>query len=344
MGGSRITNSLASQLNLTGPDAEALKRAGHYDGQLSTDDRVRTLVYDEVRPLLAEISSSLDFFQAQVEGRALDRVLLTGGGALTKGLQLGLAGAIGNASLTIADPFARLTMSPELVFTDRQRYEASTQALTPIGLALWGAEPALRRVNLLPPEIAIARRRRTAIRVSAVALTALAVALGGTVYLRDRQVDRANQAVTQIEQSNAVLKDRVTSLSGATVLQSEVQRRRALAETALTGDIAFVPLLQEISAGLPAHDWVSSITLEVTPGGPSATTGGYGTFQLAMSGLDGHESVAEWLRAAAQIPDLGNVWVGSSATSPSGLDTFSSTGDLTKSAASSRAEKLPGAR
>jgi len=343
MGGSKITNSLASQLNLSAPEAEALKRAPHQDGQLLTEDRVRTLVSDEVRPLLAEISSSLDFFQAQGAGHTLDRVLLTGGGALTKGLQLGLAGAIGNASLALADPFARLTLSPELVFSDRQRYEASSQALTPIGLALWGAEPALRRINLLPPEIALARRRRTAIQVSAVALTALAVALGGAVYLRDRQVDHANQAVTQIEQSNATLQERVTSLSGATTLKSEVQSRRGLAETALTDDLAYVPLLQEISAGLPAHDWVSSISLQVTPAGASAATQGVGTFQLSMSGLDGHESVAEWLRAAAQIPDLSNVWVGASGTSPQGVDSFTTTGNLTKSAESSRAQKLPGA-
>ena len=347
MGGSKITNSLAAQLNLTAPEAEALKRAPQYDGQLLTEDRVRTLVYDEVRPLLAEICSSLDFFQAQGDGRTIDRVLLTGGGALTKGLQLGLAGAMGNASLALADPFARLTMSPELVFTDRQRYEASTQALTPIGLALWGAEPALRRVNLLPPEIAVARRRRTAIQISAVALTALAVALAGAVVLRDRQVDHANQAVTQIDQSNAVLQERVTSLSGATALKSEVEARRALAASALSTDIAFVPLLQEVSAALPAHDWVSSISIQVTAASASASSTtesqGLGTLQMGLSGLDGHESVAEWLRAAAQIPDLNNVWVGASATSSSGADSFSTSANVTQAAQSTRAQKLPGA-
>lgn len=77
-GGQALTARLAERLDLSLPDAEAAKLA---NGLRGGDQRVVDMLSDAIRPMLAEIRSSIQYFSVTSDGTGLDRIALTGGAA-----------------------------------------------------------------------------------------------------------------------------------------------------------------------------------------------------------------------------------------------------------------------
>ena len=87
-GGQELTDLLVENLDLTLEEAERVKRATGIDGQPNAaSDALRT----GVRPLLAEIRSSINYFRAGNDRAQLDGISLTGGGAALPGLAAALS-------------------------------------------------------------------------------------------------------------------------------------------------------------------------------------------------------------------------------------------------------------
>jgi type IV pilus assembly protein PilM len=82
-GGRELTELLMENLKLSFEDAERAKRETGLTGQR---DSASTTLEAGIRPLLAEIRSSINYFRAGTEGAVLEGISLTGGGAALPGL------------------------------------------------------------------------------------------------------------------------------------------------------------------------------------------------------------------------------------------------------------------
>ncbi|MEA3057128.1 MAG: hypothetical protein QOD30_2560, partial [Actinomycetota bacterium] len=120
-------------------------------------------------------------------------------------------------------------------------------------------------------------------------------------------------------------------------LQADITTRRQTVATALTGDVAWTRLIQEVATVLPNDVWLTSFT------GVRGTLGVPGTVSFAAMGFD-HTSTAHWLIRTGGLPSINGLWVPSSAKSTAGsghsIVTFSSTAQLTTAAQSSRVSRF----
>ena len=91
-GGQEISEQLADRMSLSILEAEAAK----CDGGLESDDPVMSRMLGEaLRPLLAEIRTSLQYYRSSSDGKQIARMSLTGGGAGLRGISNAFADQIG---------------------------------------------------------------------------------------------------------------------------------------------------------------------------------------------------------------------------------------------------------
>ncbi|WP_111765154.1 type IV pilus assembly protein PilM [Nakamurella deserti] len=104
-GGQELTDLLVENHGLPADEAERLKRETGMSGEHQAAAEV---IRAGVRPLLAEIRSSVNYFRSANDGIALQGVVLTGGGAQLAGLadavarQVGVATTIGSAMSAVS--------------------------------------------------------------------------------------------------------------------------------------------------------------------------------------------------------------------------------------------------
>jgi type IV pilus assembly protein PilM len=82
-GGEAITEQIADRLSITAVEAEVLKRQ---DGLRGDREEVTRTVEDALRPLLAEIRTSIGYYRSTSDGGPIERISLTGGGAFLRGM------------------------------------------------------------------------------------------------------------------------------------------------------------------------------------------------------------------------------------------------------------------
>ena len=131
IGGSSISESLAEVFGLSIEEAERLKQM-----EPVGDERMREAALDilekNVEHLAGEINRQLNFFAnaADLDG-GLDRIMLSGGAAHTRGLQEAVAQKTG-IETAVLDPFRSIALAPS--FADSIRARASFTVS--VGLAL----------------------------------------------------------------------------------------------------------------------------------------------------------------------------------------------------------------
>jgi type IV pilus assembly protein PilM len=104
-GGADITDVMASQLDVPGPDAEILKcRVGL---RTDVDPDAAAVVREAVRPLINEIRSSFAYLSSGDRHTRVDRLALSGGGALLPGLAEELGSQL-NVEVVSVNPAQRL--------------------------------------------------------------------------------------------------------------------------------------------------------------------------------------------------------------------------------------------
>jgi Tfp pilus assembly protein PilN len=301
--------------------------------------RTARIVADRVTLLVEEIRGSLDYYQAQPEASVLDRILLTGGGSRTIGLSTGLEQTLG---LSVVDAHPLLGVRVANIGIPEDRLAASEPLITvPMGLALAGRPPeaGVRRISVLPTEVAAVRaqRRQFVLGLAAVGVLALLLLLlwlARMASVRDQQ-DKAKRAEAQ----TAALQQQVNALQSVTALDTQLAQRRQLITAALSDDVAWTRLLQEIATVIPNDVWLTSFTgskagAAAGTGGTTATPGAVGTVNVTAMGFD-HSSAARWLLRVGDLQSLTGLWLPSSSRAgPTGLVTFSSTADLTTAAKS----------
>jgi Tfp pilus assembly protein PilN len=170
--------------------------------------------------------------------------------------------------------------------------------------------------------------------VGALALVLLLLWLG-----RQNQVSNEKDDAAKAEQQNASLQQQVAALQSVTALDSQLAQRRQLVTAALSDDVAWTRLLQEIGTVIPNDVALTTFAgakagAATGTGTAAAATSSVGSINVNAQGID-FTSAARWLLRVGDLPSLTGVWLPSSSkgAGPS-LVIFSSTADLTPAAKS----------
>ena len=333
VGGDDITEAIARELDIDVDTAEDLKRRADATSTDASVARAAQVVTDRLAPLVEEIRGSLDYYLAQAQSAPISRVLVTGGGSRLPGIMERLQSQLGGR-VEPARPLAKVAVG-QLRYSEAELADLEPLLAVPIGLALAGEQiKGVRRISLLPQEVAVVREQRRQALVGggvaaalAAALIILAIVKAGQASDEGHKADDADANVARLRAQAAKLQDNTTLASDISVRQNQVR-------SVLANDIAWTRLFQEVATVLPSDVWITSFT------GQSAATGP--TLNLAMKGFD-HTSTARWLLRSADLKDLSGVWVPSSTKTGLGsqsLVTFNSQANLTASAHSDRLQQF----
>jgi len=339
VGGSAATDAIAGSLDVPIADAEQLKR--RLDGstpQLKSAQGATGPVIDE---LAADIRNSIQYFSSMSSRQPLSRVLVTGGGSQLHGLIEELHGQV-HIPVLLVSPFERVDIS-DLDMSPSQLAALGPVVATAVGLALPEPNPAVRRFNLVPPEVLrrAFERKVTRYAVTSAAVVAAALVLFGgwrlwNVHSAEHQVGALNSNLAQLKAEIPTfdrVSEAVTELHSA---QSEVVTLTAKA-------VDWSAVLNELNKVTPSGLGVATLsgtggpsvvgtsttgsstssTTGTTPG--ATTSGGIGSMTVSVSGSfpnTAHFSpVAEWIDGISSSSMFAPPSVSSVTNAPTGGST-----------------------
>jgi type IV pilus assembly protein PilM len=134
-GGHDITSAVARSLAVSDEEAELLKRGSGPASDAEKHDRASKAAMARAASFADDIRSSLDFYQSQMPGARIGRVLLTGGGSKLEGLHNLLVERL-PVPVSEGRPFHRV--SPTLDLNEEAMAEAEPLLAVAVGLALPG--------------------------------------------------------------------------------------------------------------------------------------------------------------------------------------------------------------
>lgn len=259
-GGEAFTERVAKLLGVDRDEAEQAKLSGQSpDGEPLEDAAFQ----GPRQQLAAMIQASIDFARGQLKRKklAVDKVLLTGGGARTPGLPEAVGKALGcKATLFDAIPGIDLSRANPSSREDAERY--GLEATSAIGLALSAVLPTATHLDLLPLEVkrALERRHRTIPAIAAAGVLGLALLLGFGTALVARSGEAGRRK--QLQSARAEVKARLEQhRERARVNEARESELRAMSDRARPGH-ALAALLASLGERIPAR--MSLTTLELT--------------------------------------------------------------------------------
>ncbi|HVL88606.1 MAG TPA: hypothetical protein VM841_00075 [Actinomycetota bacterium] len=156
----------------------------------------------------------------------------------------------------------------------------------------------MRRINLLPPELAAKRRSR---QIASMIVIAGMVLLGLMFVIYGAQRARLASARGELERQqrvNAGLQRQVTQLSQFAQQQEQVRTKEQLLDALIKNEVRWSQVLTEISLVIPADDWLTNFSGLVQQGivGPGQPIGTIQVSGCTLLPADGtHLNVAQFL-------------------------------------------------
>ena len=333
VGGDDITEAIARELNVDLDYAEDVKRRADVNSPEDAVSRAGQVVAQRLVPLVEEIRGSLDYYSAQTQSVPINRVLVTGGGSRIAGLMERLQSQLG-ARVEPAHPLLGLRVGSGV--SEEQLGELEQLLTVPIGLALAGeVQKGVRRISLLPREVAVTReQRRQAVGVG-VAVAGLAALLLALWAARSAQVADERDEAEESEQRVAQLQQEQARLSDGDALTTELTQRRGQVESVLADDVAWTRLFNEVATVIPNDVWLTSF---------AGVKGAPGTVNVAAMGFD-MTSTARWLQRVGDLKSFTALWVPNSTKSGVGtasVVSFTSQANLTADAQAKRTARYTG--
>lgn len=358
-GGNATTAAISSALDMPAYDAEGLKRRiGEENPQLQSAERAAQPTIVE---LVGEIKNSIQYF-ASLPGRApVSRVVLTGGGSALHGLVPLLEAQTGLPVATVS-PLARLNTG-KLELTEAQVLEVRPVLATPIGLALPEPDKAVKKFNLLPPEV-VQRVRLKRIRertlLGCAAVVVLLVAFGMWKFLQvhnaqndvnglqsnisalNAQIPKYDQVVAANQAYTAGLARRSTVLNAAIdwplVLNNLITITPAAAQVKSFDGASAASTTGSSSSGSSSSPTTAASGATPSTGAPSSTTSAaIGTVQLAVTGPGPSLSISKaWIDAVAGSQLFANPLQGATTANPDSTISFPFTVSVTPNASLSK--------
>lgn len=199
----------------------------------------------------------------------------------------------------------------------------------------------MRPINLLPPEVARERSRRRRVAIAIFGALAYVFLLGIGVLYWNGRVDAAHNDLDAQLAINQTLEREVAALAGTADVRTQYEEKATLVRSALTVDVDWGILLNDLARLLPPRVWVETFNGSVIP---ETIPGVIGQVSFSGVGFD-FPDVSAWLRAldSDQFAGITGPWVSTVSQGIIGADdvvTFSSTAVLTTGAATDRAETL----
>jgi Tfp pilus assembly protein PilN len=207
------------------------------------------------------------------------------------------------------------------------------------------------RVNLLPTEIGEARRLRKTQAVLGAGLALVVVALGAVyvTQVNDRHKAEDELATTQAE--TVRLQAEQAKYNDVPRTISAIDAAVTARSTAMAQDVEWYRTLNNFSLTLPAHVWMTSMTLAITPPVADATGTAVGTTPTHVgtvtdlgTAMD-HPDVATWLDVLGRQPGMANAYFSNSTKTKIGTTPvvdFASTATLSQDALSHRYDRKQG--
>ena len=157
VGGNDITKAIASAFNLKWEEAEKVKRERGFapTGDPARDGKGGEVIGGVLSRLVSEINRSFAYFRSQPGGGPVSRAIITGGGACLRNIIPHLQSQL-NLEVRIAQPLAGLAIAPQA--QDASQYPE--QSCVVLGLALRCCQQVPIQINLIPPRVLEATRRR----------------------------------------------------------------------------------------------------------------------------------------------------------------------------------------
>jgi len=136
-------------------------------------------------------------------------------------------------------------------------------------------------VNLLPPEIQERTKVRRLTAAMVMAGASVVVLLGLVFVLQSTRLSQVQEDLDAQNATNAALQSDIDDLAQYQTLQDQVAAREVLATEALQDQVLWSGVLHDVSAVIPQHAWLTSLTGSVSaaaavppPAAPAAPADG----------------------------------------------------------------------
>ncbi|MGH9102095.1 MAG: type IV pilus assembly protein PilM, partial [Acidimicrobiales bacterium] len=351
-GGNATTAAVSAAFDLPISDAEVLKR--RIGEQIPQVQAAEGATQASMNELVGEVRNSIQYF-ASLPGRLpVSRVLVTGGGSDLHGLVPMLEDQVRLPVLTVS-PLERLDVS-KLDLSEEQSDEVGPVLAAPIGLALPEPDKAVKKFNLLPPEVVQRARikriqERTVLGCAAVLV--LLILFGGWKFL---QVHNAQNNVDTLQTSIDTLNTQVPKydlvVAANDAYTAGLSRRTSVLGSAVDWPVALSTLLSitPTNAQVQSFDGEASTaatgssgttTSAASPGSAAASAGGssattaaaIGTIQVGVTGPGPDLAISEaWINAVSGSPFFANPLQGATTVNPDSTISFPFTISVTPNA------------
>jgi len=330
-GGNAITAAISASLDVPIVDAEALKSRFGVDRstQIQAAQRV---AQPSMLELVEEIRNSIQYFASLPNRLPVARILVTGGGSQLDGL-LPMIEAQAGIPVTTASPLDRVDAS-KLDLSPDGAAEVAPVLASPIGLALPEPDKAVKKFNLLPPEVAQKARikliqERTLIG-SAIVI-ALLVVFGGWKFL---QVHNAQNSVNDLQANIASLNAQVPKYDAVVAANDAYTKGLARRSSVLNSAVDWPLALSSLISITPANAGVYTFNGTQLAGaagaaGAAASTGAagaagpqsaaIGTIGMGVQGPGPSLAISEaWINAVSGSQYFANPLQGATTSSTDG--------------------------
>jgi type IV pilus assembly protein PilM len=355
-GGNATTAAISAALDIPIMDAETLKyRFGEENAQIQAAERV---AQPSMLELTEEIRNSIQYFASLPDRLPVSRVVLTGGGSGLHGLSAMLEAKV-RIPVAFGSPFERLDTSKLDLDADQAAMVIPVLA-SPIGLALPEPDNAVKKFNLLPPEVAHkARIRRIQQRtlVGSVAVLALLVLFGGWKFL---QVHNAENNVANLQANISELNAQVPKYSLVVAANDAytkgLSRRASVLNSAIDWPLALNSLIaitppqasvltftgSALSATGTATGTATALPGAAKPGVATGTqSAAIGTIDLSVNGPGPALATSEaWINAVSTSQLFANPVQGATTVETDGTISFPFTVSVTPAASLSKNASL----
>jgi type IV pilus assembly protein PilM len=355
-GGNATTAAISAALDLPINDAEAVKRRMSEESpQMEAASRA---ALSSMQDVVNEIKNSIQYF-ASLPGRLpVSRVLVTGGGTDLHSFVDMLQDQIGIPVLRVS-PLSRVDYS-KLSLSDDQASEVGPVLSSPIGLALPEPDKAVKKFNLIPPQVAHRMRLKRIQERTLMACAAVLILLLGFGVWKLFQVHRTENNVSALQGNIATLNAQVPKydlvVAANNAYTAGLDRRNEVLSSSVDWPVALSNLIGITPSGAQVQSFLGQTTVPTTPGSAAAsapassgttaaasstaaaasapTSAAIGTVQLGVVGPGPDLTISEqWINAIAGSQLFANPLQGSTtAVNPGNLISFPFTVSITPNA------------
>ncbi len=164
----------------------------------------------------------------------------------------------------------------------------------------------MTKINLLPVEVV--EKRKSEIRVFQIiaAFLALFLFLAGIFIFAALQAKNEEKKLAELKAENQRLNKLIAEYKVYEQRKAKLQNLDKIISTALTGEIAWHKILNEVSMVIPSDVWLEEFTGDITEG---IVCKGYALdYDFDTPDL-GHKPVAEWIIRIGEIKVLTSIWL-----------------------------------